>query len=214
MIGPPATPLDYSSSVDRGRSYLFGTQRTTKTGKRRTGFFILCRKFGVETVLILGVFALQLLPDLTKLLDLVRQPEGPVREVSAGVGVTDMNVHSSLPVTLQPNKFLGFSRAFSPLPFLLPWIFSPFLSLVRHPPRSSDTERETFSRHHEPQCRSCIVQNQDERSQGAPFSCWNLGSPHPYPQLYCVRPNSGKVDPGQTVEVQGAIYLLVFNAVG
>jgi len=55
---------------DRGRSYLFGTQRTTKTGKRRTGFFILCRKFGFETVLNLGDFALQLLPDLTKLLNL------------------------------------------------------------------------------------------------------------------------------------------------
>ena len=119
VIGPPATPIDYSSSVDRGRGYLFGTQRTTKTGKRRTGFFILCRKFCVETVLILGVFALQLLPDLTKLLDLVRQPEGPVREVSAGVGVTDMNVHSSLPVTLQPNRSLGFSRAsFLRSPFL------------------------------------------------------------------------------------------------
>ena len=39
-------------------------------GKRRTGFFILCRKFGFETVLNLGEFALQLLPDLTKLLDL------------------------------------------------------------------------------------------------------------------------------------------------
>jgi hypothetical protein len=39
-------------------------------GKRRTGFFILCRKFGFETVLNLGEFALQQLPDLTKLLDL------------------------------------------------------------------------------------------------------------------------------------------------
>jgi len=33
-------------------------------------------------------------------------------------------------------------------------------------------------------------------------------------QLYCVWPISGKVDPGQTVKVQGAIYLLVFTAVG
>ena len=52
----------------RGRSYLFRTQGTE--GKRRTSFLILCHKFGFETVLDLGEFALQLLPDLTKLLDL------------------------------------------------------------------------------------------------------------------------------------------------
>ena len=89
-----------------------------------------------------------------------------------------------------------------------------FLSHIRHPPRSSDTERQTFPKHHKPQCGSCIIQNQDECSQGAPFSCSNVSSPHLYPQLYYVRPNAGKVNPGQTVEVQGAISLIVFNAVG
>jgi len=35
-----------------------------------TGFFVLCCKFGFKTVLHVREFALQLLPDLTKLLDL------------------------------------------------------------------------------------------------------------------------------------------------
>jgi hypothetical protein len=39
-------------------------------GKRPTGFFVLCYKLGFETVLHIREFVLQLLPDLTKLLDL------------------------------------------------------------------------------------------------------------------------------------------------
>jgi len=99
--------------------------------------------------------------------------------------------------------------------FFFPWV-PPllFLSHVRHLPRSSDTERDTFPIHHKSQCRSCIFQGQGDRLQGAPFSCWNLGSPHLYSQLYCVRPNVGKIDPGETVKIQGTIYLLVFNVLG
>jgi hypothetical protein len=89
-----------------------------------------------------------------------------------------------------------------------------FLSHIRHPPRSSDTERRAFPKHHKPQYRSCIIQNQDDCSQSAHFSCLIVGSPHLYPQLYCALSNPRKVDPGQTDGVQGAISLIVFNAVG
>ena len=132
------------------------------------------------------------------------------------VPVSLIPIHPSFPphppqnmsVTLQPSNSIGFNRA-----YFLP--SSDFLlSHIRHSSRSSDTGPETLPKHHKPQCRSCIIQNQDDCSQGAPFSCSNVSSPHLYPQLYCVRPNSGKVDPGQTVEVQGAISLIVFNAVG
>ena len=124
-----------------------------------------------------------------------------------------------LPSALAPHVRHSSTKQFNRIQscvFSLSLASSPLFSLshVRHPPRSSDTERQTFPKHHKPQCRSCIIQNQDDCSQGAPFSCSNVSSPHLYPQLYCVRPNSGKVDPGQTVEVQGAISLIVFNAVG
>ena len=137
------------------------------------------------------------------------EPEEPVHESSAGVGVINVNDSPQPFVILQPSNSIGFDRAY----FFLSSDFSPH-SHIRHPPRSSDTERHSFPKHHKPQCRSCIIQNQDECSQGAPFSCLNVSSPHLYPQLYAVRPNSGKVNPGQIVEVQGAISLLVFNAVG
>jgi hypothetical protein len=42
----------------------------TKEGEGPTGFFVLCCKFGLETVLHIGEFALQLLPDPIKVLDL------------------------------------------------------------------------------------------------------------------------------------------------
>ena len=137
------------------------------------------------------------------------QPEEPVHESSAGVGVINVNDSPQPFVILQPSNSIGFNRAYC----FLSSDFSP-LSHIRRPSRSSDTECQTFPKHQKPQCRSCIIQNQDECSQGAPFSCSNVSSPHLYRQLYSVRPNPGKVDPGQTVEAQGAISLIVFNAVG
>lgn len=41
-----------------------------KKGKAPTGFFVLCCKFGLETVLHIREFALQLLPGSIKVLDL------------------------------------------------------------------------------------------------------------------------------------------------
>lgn len=62
----------------------------------------------------------------------------------------------------------------------------------------------------QPQCATGCVQGQDDRSQGALLP--RRAPPRRPPradracvvQLYCVRPNSGRVDPGETVEVQGA----------
>jgi hypothetical protein len=114
-----------------------------------------------------------------------------------------------------PSLFTRASHSDLIMRFLLLSLGPPplILSYVSHPPRSSAAERQTFPKHHKPQCRSCVFQGHNDRSHGTPFPSLMSGSHHPYPQLYLARPNLGKVDPGQTVEVQGAIYLLVFNSV-
>jgi hypothetical protein len=65
-------------------------------------------------------------------------------------------------VTLQPSNSIGFNR--------VPPLYLPVFPFSHTPiPRSFDPERETFLEHHKSQCRSCLFQNKDHSSQGAPF---------------------------------------------
>ena len=71
----PKKPVVHSSALELDVFDLQNTGYelqllTQKRGKGRTGFFVLCCKFGLETILHIREFALQLLPDPIKILDM------------------------------------------------------------------------------------------------------------------------------------------------
>lgn len=109
-------------------------------------------------------------------------------------------------VSLNPSNSLGFRSTFLPVSAA---VCSP-------PHRTVDHPRQAVAHHHQQQSPACSIQGQDHCPKGAQFvrSVHLLFFLIGCAQLYCVRPNSGRVEPGESIDVSGACPFAVQYADG
>jgi hypothetical protein len=69
--------------------------------------------------------------------------------------------------------------------------------------RTSDANRETNAEYLQSQCSTRRIQGQDDSPKSEPCVFKAVPGVLTVTQLYCVRPNSGRIEPGETAEVAG-----------